>query len=70
MIKSLNSAISDEIREQMIERFTEMCSYYERIAMDALGTDTLTNLELLDCVKDADTDVAVEFGFRMRDIFV
>jgi len=70
MARTLNPKISAELRDKMVDFFSEDCLYRERIARSMLGTPELTFEELRQCVKDADDATLKEYGFRIQDLFV
>lgn len=65
----MRTHIPADVRDAMVDRFSEACDYHERVACAMLGVQTLTGTELKACVEAADNEVFEEFGFRIREIF-
>jgi hypothetical protein len=65
------SIIDTATREAAIQLFTDECKRLESVAKRTKGgMHNITEDDLKRCVEMADSEVYVEFGFHIRDLFV
>ena len=62
------NGITAEQREAAIELFTAKSTEFEKTA--GRSGKPVTDKVLANCVRMADDEVFVEFGFRIKDLFV